>query len=504
MTHILQEVLSGGWRAVVMVPVLAFALGILYLVGQPVYNIYLHPLARFPGPKLFAASRIPYLRAVVGGRLAQVLETLHNEYGEVVRIAPDELAFTNGEAWKPIYGTRIGHSQKPKDMRVFAPPANGHPTIIQSNDADHSRFRRLLSHAFSEASLRGQEPIIKQYIDLLIQRLHENASETEPVDMVAWYNFTTFDIIGDLTFGTPFDCLQNSRYHPWVSIIFGHIQFGAYSNVYRRFPSLKTILQMFIPKEVMDRRKWHYAITQEKVNGRLTSSNERPDFFSHILKHHETEKGMTVGELESNASTLVVAGSETTATLLAGATYYLLKSPRVLAKLEEEVRSAFKSDSEITLASCNQLTYIHAVINEALRMYPPVAVGLPRIVDAQGDMIAGQWVPPGTIVSVSQMAAYHSPANFTEPESFIPERFLGDPRFENDSKTVLQPFSFGPRNCIGRNLAYVEMRSILARMVFNFDMKLYDPSLIWEDQQNFVLWNKPELPVLLKSRAPQE
>lgn len=55
-----------------------------------------------------------------------------------------------------------------------------------------------------------------------------------------------------------------------------------------------------------------------------------------------------------------------------------------------------------------------------------------------------------TVVSVSHLAAYYSPSNFTHPEQFIPERFLGDPRFANDSKTVLQPFSFGPRNCIGR------------------------------------------------------
>lgn len=313
----------------------------------------------------------------------------------MVRIAPDELAFTNGEAWKPIYGTRVGHGQKQKDMRVYPPPPNGVATIIQSNDADHSRFRRLLSHAFSEASLRGQEPIIKGYIDLLIQRLHENANPTKPVDMVAWYNFTTFDIIGDLAFGTPFGCLQNSMYHRWVSFILGHIKFAAYSNVYRRYPWVKNILQGFIPKEVADGRKWHFEITKEKVDSRLESSNERPDFFSHILKHQDTEKGMSMGELQTNASTLVVAGSETTATLLSGATYYLLKTPRVLAKLQDEVRSAFKSDSEITLASCNNLTYIHAVINEALRMYPPVPVGLPRIVDAQGDMIAGQWVPAG-------------------------------------------------------------------------------------------------------------
>ncbi|KAH8424434.1 cytochrome P450 [Aspergillus melleus] len=504
MGNILHDFFAGGWHAAVMVPGVAIALGIFYVFALTVYNLYFHPLAPFPGPKHFAASRVPYLRAVVDGRLAQTLKALHEEYGEVVRIAPDELAFTNGDAWKAIYGTRTGHGQKQKDLRVFTPPPNGLPTIIQSNDADHSRFRRLLSHAFSEASLRGQEPIIKGYIDLLIQRLHEQSNGAQPVDMVSWYNFTTFDIIGDLTFGKPFGCLQNSQYHQWVAAIVGHVKYGAYANVFRRFPSLKVLLQMFIPKKVAEGREWHLATTKKKVEDRLKSSNERPDFFSHILKHHNTEKGMSFGELQSNASTLVVAGSETTATLLSGATYYLLKTPRVLEKLQDEVRSAFDSDSEIALASCNKLIYLNAVINEALRMYPPVSVGLPRIVDAQGDTVAGEWVPPGTIVSVSQMAAYHSSANFTDPGSFIPERFLDDPRFTNDSKTVLQPFSFGPRNCIGRNLAYVEMRSILARMVFNFDMQLHDPSVAWEDQANFVLWNKPALPVILKSRFPRK
>jgi cytochrome P450 len=409
---------------------------------------------------------------ILSGRYPQKTKALHQQYGDVVRIAPDELSFTNGEAWKPIYGTRTGHSQKPKDYRFYAPTFGGNPSIIVSNDADHSRFRRLLSHAFSDSSLRGQEPIIKNYVDLLMQRLHENILDGKnAVDMVAWYNFTTFDIIGDLAFGESFDCLKNSEYHPWISILFSSLKYAAYTNVARRLPGSKYLVPLITPKKIVSRRNTHLALTEEKVKGRITKSNERPDFFGNILKHNNTEKGFSFPELITNGSTLIIAGSETTATLLSGVTYLLLRNPLVLAKLQDEIRSAFTKEEEITLESCNKLEYCLAVLTETLRMYPPVAVGLPRIVDAQGDMIAGNWVPGGvstgfasqkvevttlltisfqTIVSVSQLSASHSPANFKDPEKFIPERHMDDPRFANDSKTAMQPFSFGPRNCIGR------------------------------------------------------
>lgn len=343
-----------------------------------------------------AATRIPYIRMILSGRCPQKTKALHQQYGDVVRIAPDELSFTSGEAWKPIYGTRTGHSQKPKDYRFYAPNMGGTPGIIISNDADHSRFRRLLSHGFSDSSLRGQEPIIKGYVDLLMQRLRENiARGNNAVDMVAWYNFTTFDIIGDLAFGESFDCLRNSDYHQWISILFSSLKYGAYTNVARRLPGSKYLIPLITPKETVSQRITHLALTEEKVKGRINKTNERPDFFGNILKHNNTEKGFSFPELITNGSTLIIAGSETTATLLSGVTYLLLRNPHVLAKLQDEVRSAFTKEEEITLDSCNKLEYCLAVLTEALRMYPPVAIGLPRIVDAQGDMIAGNWVPGG-------------------------------------------------------------------------------------------------------------
>ena len=81
-------------------------------------------------------------------------------------------------------------------------------------------------------------------------------------------------------------------------------------------------------------------------------------------------------------------------------------------------------------------------------MYPPVPVGLPRT--SPGAMVAGHFIPKGTEVSVHQYATAHSPENFVDPNKFLPERWI-DPKYkETDRKDASQPFSVGPRVCIGR------------------------------------------------------
>lgn len=340
---------------------------LLYPVNILVYNIYFHPLPKYPGTRLMAATRVPYMRMIISGRIAQRTKALHEQYGKVVRIAPNELSFTDGDAWKIIYGTRTGHGQKQKDIRFYPPTPGGAPSIIYSNDADHSRFHRLLSHAFLDSSLRGQEPIIKGYVDLLMQRMKENIpSGKDVLDMVLWYNFATFDIIGDLAFGEPFDCLKNSHYHEWVHILFSHIKTSAYANVARRLPASGLLLKLITPKRVRAQRDWHIELTKEKVQARGSKSNERPDFFTNILKYKDTKKGFSAPEMISNASTFIIAGSDTTATLLSGVTYLLLKNPHVLMKLQKEVRSAFAHGDEINLDSCNKLGYCLATLTEAL------------------------------------------------------------------------------------------------------------------------------------------
>lgn len=159
---------------------------------------------------------------------------------------------------------------------------------------------------------------------------------------------------------------------------------------------------------------------------------------------------MTSKEIESNASVLVLAGSETTATLLSGAVYYLCKSPQALQKLKEEIRERFPKEDDISLTVLPQLKYLSACVDETLRIYPPVAATMPRLCPAGGAMVCGKFVPGGTSVGVNQYAANRSSSNFSRPDEFIPERWLGDARFETDSRAAMQPFALGSRNCIGR------------------------------------------------------
>ncbi len=104
---------------------------------------------------------------------------------------------------------------------------------------------------------------------------------------------------------------------------------------------------------------------------------------------------MSREEIGAASEILLIAGSETTATLLCGATFCLLKNPDSLQKLTEEVRNAFSSAADMTLRSLTKLPYLQACLDEALRLYPPVPGTLPRRVMPQGDVVNGQFIPGG-------------------------------------------------------------------------------------------------------------
>ena len=127
-----------------------------------------------------------------------------------------------------------------------------------------------------------------------------------------------------------------------------------------------------------------------------------------------------------------------------------------------------------------------------------------RVVRPGGASIAGQWVPGGTSVALQQYAACRSDLNFRRPTEFLPQRWLADPEFAHDRRAASQPFSVGPRNCIGRQLAYAEMRLILARILWRFDMELDWGSMGSNDwlleQPVWVLWYKSPLWVKLSPR----
>ncbi|KAL5362983.1 cytochrome P450 [Aspergillus floccosus] len=487
-------------------PGTALALVILVLVHlltSVAYSILFHPLAKYPGPKLRAASLLPYLWTLISGRHHTSVRDLHQQYGPVVRIAPNKLSYITAQAWKDIYGhKKASEPEMAKDAKWQVADPNP-PHLVYCTRDQHSHYRRLFSHGFSDRSLREQEPLLQGYIDMLMDGLERSSRENGPVDIVQWFNWTTFDIIGDLTFGESFECLEKATLHPWVSNMFQAIKGNMVIRVMQETPGLgpytSQILRYILPGSALKKREAHFQYTRKKVHHRLSNLSPRSDFMDHVL-HQPEGRGLTFPELLSNSSLLIMAGSETTATLLSGAVYLLLTNPVKMQKLVNELSNAFPDGSMINIESTSRLNYLPAVIEETLRLYPPLAVGIPRIVPDEGHVIDGQYVPGGTSVAVHHLAAYHSPLNFEQPESFIPERFIDTTGFQ-DQREVLQPFSIGPRNCIGKNLAYAETKLILARLFSQFELELTPESDSWIDQRTYVIWEKPPMYVSLTPRS---
>ena len=330
------------------------------------------------------------------GDLSFKVKDAHDHYGEIVRTRPNALSFNTTQAWKDIYGTQPGKQQLQKDPDFYLQQKAG-SSIFISNDSDHSRMRRNLAHAFSSTALAEQEDLMTGYFKLLIVKLREqvHGSQKGKIDLVKWYNCTTFDVIGDLAFGQPFGSLQTGEYHFWITNIFKAIKRVQLDRVANAYPPLQWAMSLrdnLIPK-ANEARTQHAQYSAQAANGRMALETDRKDFMSYILRHND-EKGMTLSEIKQTSKVLVLAGSETTATLLSGCTYHLVQNSEKLKRLQDEVRGTFKTDDEITLASAAQLPYLQAVLEESLRLYPPVPSTLPRRTGLQGNLICGREVPP--------------------------------------------------------------------------------------------------------------
>lgn len=170
------------------------ALYLLYTFGSAVYTGFFGPLSKYPGPKFRAFSRMPRIISIIQGNEATVLPALHKKYGPVVRIAPKELSYTgDAQTWKDIHGFRkAGQNQVVKDKFSYGKPFNKVDNLITADDANHSRQRKLVAHAFADKSLKDLEPMLKQWAGTMQRKLAEQAGE--PVDMLKYYNCTTFDI----------------------------------------------------------------------------------------------------------------------------------------------------------------------------------------------------------------------------------------------------------------------------------------------------------------------
>ena len=337
---------------------------------------------------------------MVTGRLPHDLHRLHSVYGPIVRVAPDELAFIDPAAWRDIYGTKPGQKAYPRpDVINPRPPTGGAFTLISADEESHQRLRKALAPAFAAKALHEQDGVVEHWAGFMMQRLRElevSASiDGRPlvVDLVEWFNFVAFDIVGDLSFGDSFECLSRGRYHEWIEIM-QSFKGTLLALGLKYYPFLPTLRQRILSRESKEAMRNLNVIATQKVRKRLEMGTSRADFVTHVLEGKAAGTSqITQAEVEANMRLFILGGSETLSTALIGTINCLMQNPAARANLVSELRSKFVAEADITARALQDLHYLNMVLKEGLRMCPPIPDGLRRELPPEGARVAGQFIP---------------------------------------------------------------------------------------------------------------
>jgi benzoate 4-monooxygenase len=242
------------------------------------------------------------------------------------------------------------------------------------------------------------------------------------------------------------------------------------------------------------------------------------DFMDFILNQNvsksklsDDENGSEIpfGELVADSNMMMNAGSDTTAAALSSTLYHLLSNLHCLEKVRHEVdeQLPFNSDEEpenavSAYSSVSNLPYLRACIDETLRLRPPIAFQLPRLVHApEGATISGHHIRQGTVVAVSPYSIHRNEDLYPDPDAFNPDRWLdqSNPEQQRRLKAYNIPFSQGSRACIGRHIAIVELQIVISTLVRRYDMSLSTPDQPLEIFDRFNA-NPGPLPIRVKRR----
>ncbi|KAI3336087.1 cytochrome P450 [Ustulina deusta] len=470
-----------------------------YLFGWCVYSLYFHPLAKYPGPKLAALSQFWQAWVWLGGRYPSIIQNAHRKYGNVVRVAPNELSFNTVQAHNDIYSAPT-RNRKPfiKDVTFYNNGDSVRVLFYEIDATEHAWQRKLLAPGFSATALRKQEHLIHQYVNLFVQKMGSlsAASHGVGVDVAEVMLWLGFDIMGEMTFSESFGAVEASKAHFWISLLRDSAHAAILPALMERMPLLRLILPYLVSKSAVDNRVKHYAYTQEVVRKRVRLQEDHPeretaDLFGPVIANGKMDEASLV----SLAQAMVIAGADTVSHALTGATYFLCANPACLNKLQDEVRGlgTYEALTGTRLAS---LRYLNAVLEETLRAFPPIAFGLPRV--SPGEYVDGHFVPAGVTVSASHWVIVHNESEWEDPYAFRPERWLAEGGVPQPRNLA---FSTGPRACLGLGQAWLEIRLALAKLVYTYDMEFARSPGDWlGDAEMYMMWREAPLMVNYRPR----
>lgn len=466
------------------------------ILSVAIYRLYFHPLAKFPGPFWARLSIFPsYWHTLKGDRHIWLWQ-LQQEYGTTFRYRPDGVLINTPTGYRTIFGPK-GNIRKSDYYRVWPKNSSVSNTWNATDVHTHAPKRRVLNHAFSDKALRSAEPFVQsntdRWCELIASNIPKEGGWSESFNMAHEINHLVFDILGDLCFGKSFEMKEpgsKMRHIPDLLadflVLMHPIAFSPLADwwvwlkprgldwlITKAAPPALTNWENFV-SDCLEKRTKFQEETKDKPD-----SEKRKDFFYYLFdaKDPETgEIGYDLNELYNECELLIIAGSDTTSIVMSAMMFYLARNPTIQARLAKEITSAFSSAESITsgpaLHSC---TYLRAFIQEACRMTPPVLAEPARQVREGGTIVEGNYFPSGTKLSTGLYCLSYNDSVYPDPFKFRPERWILGEGATPESLAVAESgfcaFSAGSRGCIGKNLAWLEMQIVMAKVIWNFEVR---------------------------------
>eukprot|EP00731_Ephydatia_muelleri_P028736 Em0020g380a len=352
--------------------------------------------------------------------------------------------------------------------QILSNMANGLVTIL-----DYETWkprRKLYDPSFKRTSLKDYLPVFNECVDTFLERLRPHADGKTEVSMKEAFHEATLDVISKVAFSSDFSktwdskrlglkYTTNSELSHLSSVSFKGVQ----KSLTATFPSLFPLLH---PKET---EMYHEAVGAMRRIGRdciekrikaVTSGEEVPnDILTQILQTSIADKSVDMETLVDDFVTFYIAGQETTANTLSFAIILIQQHPEVLDSLLSEITDVIGDRKEVTGDDLDKLKYTEQVIQEVLRMYPPVGF-MTKESPKGGVTLCSYYVPEGTPMSFVTSLMCRNPEYFNDPDTFDPSRFDADKI--RPGPFVYFPFSVGHRSCIGHHFAMIEAKVILA------------------------------------------
>lgn len=412
---------------------------------------YLSPLRDIPGPFAASLTRLWHMKRILKGDQNLELIRLHEEHGHFVRIAPDEISVSHPDALKKILLAPLRKGDWYKI--VHFPDRRFRNPMGETDPATKIELSRHLAAGYTLTNLLQAEPAVDDTVELLLGWLDRHADEHKPIDLERFFTYTTFDVVGEVIFSKSFGFLREGR------DIGGAIANSLVQNIYVAVGGYMQWFHLLLSNPLvtwLDVLPFGHII--DTAVGAIKEREKNPDARFDAVAHWfrylaQNPARMSAREVQSAASNAVAAGADTVACGLQAFVYHMIRRPDLWQRVRDEIDDSDLSATGtrkkvVPYAEAQRLPLLQACIKEALRVFTPTPMGLPRVAGTEGVTIGDRTFPEGTILSVNSWVMHHSKEIWgADASEFRPERWLAGDKSAALDKYYM-PVGFRPHSLV--------------------------------------------------------